>query len=220
MSRFEAANLIRVFDFYLASMFLLSFARRYVVYWDALRLLVSLRGRWPKLLDRLRQHHGVLVTREVIRPLLVALGLTAIQMICSRVIWPRAELTVWEVDQSGWRLALVLVSAVPMIAVDVYFLIRVGRFDRTETEKYLDLAEHWLASWKTPLIRLGTLGYVNPDRMVEDELKKGLREIGATVSWASRWVAIQVTCRVAFGLVIWLTWAWGGSSPAVATAGP
>ena len=53
MSRFEAANLIRVFDFYLASMFLLSFARRYVVYWDAVRLLVSLRGRWPKVLDRL-----------------------------------------------------------------------------------------------------------------------------------------------------------------------
>ena len=209
MSRFEAANLIRVFDFYLASMFLLSFARRYVVYWDALRLLVSLRGRWPKLLDRLRQHHGVLVTREVIRPLLVALGLTVIQMICSRVIWPRAALTVWEVEQSWWRLATVLVAAVPMIAVDVYFLIRVGRFDRTETEKYLDLAEHWLATWKTPLIRLGTLGYVNPDRMVEDELKKGLQQIGETVSWASRWVAVQVACRVAFGLVIWLMWAWG-----------
>ena len=123
MSRFEAANLIRVFDFYLASMFLLSFARRYVVYWDALRLLVSLRGRWPKLLDRLRQHHGVLVTREVIRPLLVALGLTIIQMVCSRVIWPQAELTVWEVEQSWWRLATVLLAAVPMVLVDVYFLV-------------------------------------------------------------------------------------------------
>ena len=53
-----------------------------------------------------------------------------------------------------------------------------------------------------------SLGYVNPDRIVEDELKKGLREIGQTVGWASRWVAIQVGCRVAFGLVIWLTWAW------------
>lgn len=213
MSRFEAANLIRVFDFYLASMFLLSFARRYLVYWDALRLLVSLRGRWPKLLDRLRQHHGVLVTREVIRPLLLALSLTVIQMICSRVIWPQAELTVREVGQGGWRLIAVLAAAVPMFVVDVYFLIRVGRFDRTETEKYLDLAEYWLASWKTPLIRLGTLGYVNPDRMVEDELKKGLREIGATVSWVSRWVAIQVACRVACGLVIWLTWGINTPSP-------
>jgi hypothetical protein len=208
MSRFEAANLIRVFDFYLASMFLLSLARRYVVYWDAARILVSVRGRWPKLLERLRQHHGVLVTREVIRPLFVALALTVIQMICSRVIWPQATLTVRQVEESWWRLACVLVAAAPMVAVDVYFLVRVGRFDRTQTEQYLDLAEHWLASWKTPLIRLGTLGYVNPDRMVEDELKKGLRQIGATVGWASRWVAVQVAFRVTFGLVIWLTWAW------------
>jgi hypothetical protein len=212
MSRFEAANLIRVFDFYLASMFLLSFARRYVVYWDAVRILFAVRGRWPKLLDRLKQHHGVLVTSEVIRPLGVALGLTLIQVICSRVIWPQAELTVREVAESGWRLAVVLAAAAPMVAVDVYFLVRVGRFDRTETEKYLDLAEHWLASWKTPLIRVATLGYVNPDRMVEDELKKGLRELGETVGWASRWVAIQVACRVVFGLVIWLLWALG--SPA------
>jgi hypothetical protein len=210
VSRFEAANLIRVFDFYLASMFLLSFARRYVVYWDALRILIAVRGRWPRLLDRLKLHHGVLVTREVIRPLGVALALVVIQLICSRVIWPQAALTVWEVEQSGWRLAVVLTAMVPMVAVDTYFLIRVGRFNRTETEKYLDLAEHWLASWKTPMIRLATLGYVNPDRMVEDELKKGLREIGRTVGWVSRWVAIQVGCRVAFGLVIWLMWAWSG----------
>ena len=79
-------------------------------------------------------------------------------MICSRVIWPQAALTVWEVEQSGWRLATVLAAALPMIAVDVYFLVRVGRFDRTETEKYLDLAEHWLASWKTPLIRWARWG--------------------------------------------------------------
>jgi hypothetical protein len=209
MSRFEAANLIRVFDFYLAAMFLLSFARRYTVYWDAARILVAVRGRWPKLLGKLKQHHGVLVTSEVIRPLLVALGLTLIQVICSRLIWPQAELTVREVAGSGWRLAVVLAAAAPMVAVDIYFLIRVGRFDRTETEKYLDLAEHWLASWKTPLVRLATLGYVNPDRMVDDELKKGLRELGETVGWASRWVAIQVACRVAFGLAIWLMWAWG-----------
>ena len=111
MSRFEAANLIRVFDFYLASMFLLSLARRYIVYWDALQILVAVRGRWPKLLEQLREYHGVLVTREVIRPVLIALVLTIIQMICSRVIWPQATLTVWEVEQSWWRLLIVLLAA-------------------------------------------------------------------------------------------------------------
>jgi hypothetical protein len=208
MSRFDAVNLIRLFDFYLASMFVLSLARRYLVYWDSARLLVALRGRWPRLVDRLKEYHGVLVTQEVLRPLGVALLLMAVQLVCSRAIWPEATLTVGDVA-GGWRLAVVVAAFVPMAAVDVYFLVRVGRFDRTETEKYLDLAEHWLASWKSPVVRAVTLGYVNPRRMVDDEVRKGLEQIGQTVSWASRWVAVQVGCRVAFGLAIWLLWAVG-----------
>jgi hypothetical protein len=210
MARFEALNLIRLFDFYLASMFVLSFARRYTVYWDAIRLLVLLGGRWPRLVERLRQHHGVLVTRNVIRPLLLALALMAIQMICSRIIWPQAQLTVGEVTGSWWRLALVTAAGLPMLAVDVYFLIRVGQFDRAGTVQYLDQAEHWLRTWKTPLIRLATLGYVNPQRIVDEEVKKGLAQFGETVSWVAWWVSVQVGCRVAFGLAIWLMWAIAG----------
>lgn len=208
----DAVNLIRLFDFYLAAMFVLGFARRYTVYWDAVRLLVLLRGRWPKLVDRLRAHHGVLVTRDVIRPLLVALALTAIQMICSRLIWPEAALTVGEVAGSWWRLAVVVLAAAPMLAVDVYFLISVGQLDRAGTEVYLDQAEHWLGTWKTPLIRAATLGYVNPHRIVDEEVRKGLAQLGETVSWAAWWVSVQVGCRVACGLTVWLLWASGSLS--------
>lgn len=207
MSRFDAVNLIRLFDFYLAAMFVLGLSRRYIVYWDAIRLAVGLRGRWPKLIEKLRQHHGVLLTRDVLRPLAVALGLIAIQMICSRIIWPQAELTVLEVTESWWRSLIVGVAVLPMLAVDVYFLVRVGRFDRRGTEVYFDEAEHWLRTWKTPLIRLATLGYVNPQRMVDEEVKKGMTQLGETVSWVAWWMSVQVGCRVAFGLTIWLLWA-------------
>jgi hypothetical protein len=207
MSRFEAANLIRVFDFYLAAMFVLGFARRYTLYWDTLRILVAVRGRWPRLLDRLKLHHGVLVTREVIRPLLLALALTVVQLVCSRVIWPQAQLAVGEVLDSGWRLAILLAAMVPMVAVDVYFLIRVGRINRASTEQYLDLAERWLSGWRSPVVRAVTLGYVNPQRMVDEEVRKGLGQLGRTVSWAAWWAAVQVGCRVACGLTIWLLWA-------------
>ncbi len=208
MSRFEAANLIRLFDFYLWAMFLVSFARRYRVYYNTLRLLVVLRGRWPKLVDRLTEHHGVLFKGEVVKPLFLAIALTAIQMIASRLIWPQAELTVREVVES-WTVVLFFLAFLPMFAVDVYFLIRVGQFDRGETEKYLDQAEHWLGTWKAPMLKVVTLGYVNPHRMVDDEVKKSLEQIGQTVSWASWWVSAQVACRVAFGLVIWTLWALG-----------
>jgi hypothetical protein len=202
------ANLIWAFDFYLAVMLLLSVARRYLVYWDALLLVGKFRGRWPKLIDRLKQHHGVLVTREVLRPLFLAVALTAVQMICSRVIFPRATLTAEEVWASWLALVPLVAAAVPMVAVDVYFLVRVGRFDRGATEQYLDQAEHWLGTWKTPAIRLATLGYVNPQRIVDAEVKKGLEQLGAAVSWASWWVSVQVALRVAFGTTIWLVWAY------------
>jgi hypothetical protein len=203
-------NLIRLFDFYLAAAALLSFARRYPIYWDALRLTVALRGRWPRLMDRLRQHHGVLVTGQVIRPALLAVVLLGVQLVCSRVIWPRAVLPVGEVAESWWRLIVVVSAAVPMLAVDAYFLIRVGRFDRLQTEQYLDMAEHWLASWKAPAVRVVTFGYVNPRRMVDDEVKKGLTSIGQMVRWSMWWVTAQVSCRVTFGLVIWVVWLLGG----------
>ena len=48
-------NLIRVFDFYLAVMFFLSLLRRWDVYLDAVYILFKVRGRWPKLLQRLGQ---------------------------------------------------------------------------------------------------------------------------------------------------------------------
>lgn len=207
MSRFDAVNLIRLFDFYLAAMFVLGVSRRYVVYWDAVRLAVGLRGRWPNLVERLRQHHGVLLTRDVLRPAAVALGLIAIQMICSRVIWPQAAVTMAEVTGNWWRSLMAGLALVPMLAVDVYFLVRVGRFDRRETEVYLDQAEHWLRTWKTPLIRAATLGYVNPQRIVDDEVRRGMTQLGETVSWVAWWMSVQVGSRVAFGLTIWLLWA-------------
>jgi hypothetical protein len=93
-----------------------------------------------------------------------------------------------------------------MACVDGYFLLRVGRFDRGETEKYLDQAEKWIGSWRARAVRLATLGYVNPERIVDAEVKKGLSEIGATVVWSMRWVSTQIALRLAFGLALWGVW--------------
>ncbi|MGL6095582.1 MAG: hypothetical protein ACRC7O_07285 [Fimbriiglobus sp.] len=209
MTRLASTNLIAVFSFYLASVALISFARRYLVYLDAVRLVVALRGRWPRVVDRLKAQYGVLVTREVLAPTGVAVGLMFAQLVCSRVIWPAAALPAGVVWDSAWRSAVLLIAAVPMLLVDGYFLLRVGTFDRGATVQYLDLAEHWLTSWKGPAVRVATLGYLNPRRMVDDEVRKGLEQVGQMVGWSMRWVAIQVACRVGFGLAVWLVWAIG-----------
>ncbi len=207
MKSLDSVNLLHLFDFYLAATLLISFARRYPVYLDGIRVAIALHGRWPRLVGRLRDNHGVLVTGQVIYPTCVALTLMTVQLICSRLIWPRAVITVGEIDAHWWMRIAVLVALIPMALVDGYFLIRVGQFDRKETENYLDEAERWLTSWKTPLIRTVTLGYVDPHRIVETEVRKGLSQLGETVAWVMRWVAIQAGCRVVFGLTIWLLWA-------------
>ena len=206
----EPTNLIRLFDFYLAATLVVSLTRRYRLYWDAVALGVRFRGRWPKLVSRLKLHHGVLLTRDVVRPLVAAVALTLVQFVCSRVIWPTAHLTA-EGVAGRWELLLpVAVAATPMLLIDAYFLLRVGRFDRGSTEDYLDQAEHWLRSWQTPAVRLATLGYVNPQRIVDAEVVRGLEQVGRLVGWASRWAAIQLAFRVLFGLTLWVVWWVGG----------
>lgn len=202
-------NLIRVFDFYLALMFLISFVRRWDVYWNAVSILIAVRGRWPKLLTRLAEHQSLLLNGAFFRPALLAFFLTVVQMICSRLLWPQAVLTAPALEHEWWWMVALIPPLVAMLAVDLYFLIRVGRFDRGETAKYFDQAESWLG-WKGPLVRALTLGFVNPHRMVDEEVKKSLAEIGTTVRASLWWVSVQIALRVLFGLTLWSVWALHG----------
>jgi hypothetical protein len=207
MSRLDAANLIRVFDFYLACMALFSFLRRYNVYRDTLLLVIAVRGRWPRLADRMRQHKGVLLNWPTFRPALLAVILMTAQLVASRLIWPQASYRVADLFDPWWQLVPFLFGLLPMVLIDAYFLLRIGTFDRSETEKYLDMAEGWTGTWKARVVRVVTLGKVDPDRMVDDELKKSLAEIGLTVNWSMWWVSAQAGARLVCGLVIWLLWA-------------
>lgn len=205
----EPVNLLRVFGFYLALMFLISLLRRWDVYLDTVWLIIAVRGRWPKLMQRLAEHKSLLLNWSFFRPAVLSLILTLIQMVCSRVIWPQAALT-WVELTGDWRQVLaVVVPIVPMLAVDLYFILRVGRFDRMETEKYLDQAETWLG-WKGPLVKAVTFGYVNPHRMVDDEVRKSLVELRQTMNASLYWVSLQITLRVIFGLTLWTVWALHG----------
>lgn len=199
-------NLIRVFDFYLALMFLLSLMRRWKVYYDALRLLLAVRGRWPKLLQRLAEHRSELLNWAFFRPTLTALLTMSVQLAASRLIWPQAQLTWEQLWHEWWLMPVLLAPMLPMLAVDIYFLIRVGRFDHDETVQYLSLAENWLG-WKGRLVRFATLGLVDPHRMVDTELRKTLQQMRSTVSSALWWVSVQATLRVLFGLTLWILWA-------------
>lgn len=199
-------NLIRVFDFYVTLMFVISLVRRWDVYLNAIRLLISVHGRWPKLISRLAEHRSLILNRSFFRPALLALGLTLTQLIASRIIFPQAVLLGEQLRTQWWWVPVILVPLVPMLLVDVYFIVRVGKFDHDETVKYFDQAEGWLG-WKGPLVRAVTLGFVNPQRMVDDEVRKNLTAYQSTLQASLWWVSVQIGLRLTFGLTLWAVWA-------------
>jgi hypothetical protein len=205
----QPPNLIRLFDFYLALMFLISLVRRWAVYVNALRILVAVRGRWPRLIERLSEHKSLILNWSFFRPAVIALFLMVVQLIASRVLWPQAVLTGDDVRREWWLVPAILLPLVPMLLVDLYFIFRVGKFDHGETVKYLDQAESWLR-WKGVFVRTVTLGIVNPRRMVDDEVKKSLAEMQSTITASLWWVIAQTTLRLAFGLTLWTVWAFHG----------
>src|SRR5262249_32454587 len=189
------------------AMFLLGTVRRFEQYRAIGGIVVAAPGRWPRLLKEMREHRAIFLTWSTLRPAALALLLCVIHMIASRVVWPRAHLTALHLLDSWGLLPLLIVAGVPMLAVDIYFLVRVGRIDKAETEKYLDLAESWLTGWKSTAVRVVTFGWVDPRRTVSEEVQKALVAISNLINRNLYWMSLQVGLRVVFGLTLWLSWA-------------
>jgi hypothetical protein len=206
-------NLIHLFTFYLAAVFLLSTVRRLRQYHDVAQLAVAAPNRWPRVLEQLRGHWIMFMTWATLRPAAVALGLLVVQMVCSRLIWPSANLTLRGLLAEWWLLPFVLTAMAAMLAVDAYFIASVGEVGRRETEVYLDEAEHWLTSWKGPIIHLVTLGYIDPRQMVAVEVRKAVEEGRGLLHRTLWWVSAQAGLRILYGLTLWVAWAVHSGAP-------
>ncbi len=207
MGYFFDMNLIDLFTFYLTAVFVLSTFRRLRQYRDIVSLVRTMPNRWPKVFIRIKEHRFMFMTWSIIRPALLALVLIVTQMICSRLIWPKAHLTINQLAQQWWIPILIGATALAMVLVDGYFVARVGSIDKPETEKYLDEAEHWLRSWKAPVIRVMTLGMINPRKIVNTEVKKAMEFGSGLLRRNLWWMSLQAGLRVLFGLTLWLVWA-------------
>src|SRR5262249_12220018 len=189
------------------AMFFLGTIRRFEQYRAIGSILVAAPGRWPRLLKVMNEHRAIFLTWTTLRPAALALLLCIIHMIASRLVWPRAQLTAVHIFDSWLIPLLILLTMIPMLAVDVYFLVRVGRIDQMETAKYLDMAESWLTGWKAHAVRVFTFGKIDPRRKVSEEVQKSLTAISDIINRNLYWMSLQVGLRVVFGLTLWLTWA-------------
>src|SRR5438552_1781210 len=169
-------NLIHLFDFYLAVMLVLGLFRRYSQYEAIVRLVWAVPGRWPKLLELIRQHHMIFLTWSTALPAVLALGLTIAQVLASRVFWERAELTPAGVADHWLAWPVLALFGLGMLAVDLYFILDVSEINRPDIAKYFDEAEYWLRSWRAPVVHFFTLGRISPRKMVAVEVQKALVE--------------------------------------------
>jgi hypothetical protein len=205
-------NLIHLFDFYLATTFLLSTASRVRQYSAVLALVRSFRSRWPRLMELVKQHWSLFVTWETVAPALLALALIVIQTVASRLLWPEAGepangLTVGRLLQHPLAWPAVGLSGLAMLAVDVYFIVAVAQVDRPAIEKYFDQAEFWLKSWAAPVVRTVTFGFVNPRKLVAVEVRTALLDASKVLNTNLWWVVLQAALRIAYGLSLWVTYA-------------
>jgi hypothetical protein len=200
-------NLIRLFDFYLALVFLASIVLRVRQYEAIVRLVTAVPGRWPRLFELVKKHRTIFLTRATLLPAVLALLLMGAQILASRFIWPDARLTAGHLVETWPAIPVVALLGAAMIGFDVYATWSVAEVNRTEIEGYLDQAEYWLRSWKAPVVSFFTLGFVNPRRMVAREVEKALRDASHAVNETLWWLAIQAGLRIAFGVSLWLTYA-------------
>lgn len=207
MQALKNLNLIHFFDFYLATAFLVSTVMRIRQYEAVIRLVRAAPERWPNLLKLIRTHHAVFLTWATVRPALLALGLSLVHMLACRLIWPHADLSLWDLAEHWVAAPTVAVTGLTMLTFDVYATFRIGELDRPLLEKYFDQAEYWLRSWVAPVVRVFTLGYVNPRQMVHEEVRKALIMASELLNTTLWWVTAQVTLRILFGLSLWIAWA-------------
>jgi hypothetical protein len=207
MGDYLRMNLIDMFTFYLTAVFAVSTLRRARQYRDVVGLTTSMPNRWPRVLKQIKQHWLMFMTWSVFRPALFAMALIAVQIVCSRVFWPQAQISFRDLAGEWWMLPVIGVSGIVMLAVDLCFIIRVGAIDRKETERYLDEAEHWLTSWKAPVIRIFTLGIINPRKIVDTEVRKAMEQGKGLLRRNLWWMTLQAGLRILFGLTLWIAWA-------------
>jgi hypothetical protein len=212
MSIFFNLNLINFLDFYFSFLFFAGTFRRFQQYQSIGQLAFAGPTRWPRLLKLLGDYHMLFLTWGTVLPALLALALMLLQLLASHFIWPEAGrppygLTVQQLMEHWLALPFVVPLGLGMVLYDCYALVRVAVIDHETTEQYFDQAEYWLGSRNAHVIRVVTFGYINPRKMVADEVRKALLSVSEMLNASLWWWIRQIVLRFSFGLSLWLTWA-------------
>jgi hypothetical protein len=208
MDRLLDLKLIRLFEFYLAAVFLISTVVRVRQYRAILQVVRAVPSRWPRLFQLVKQYRHIFLTWGTILPLVATLTLWLVHALFRRLaLSGNDDLTVRRVLDLWPAAVVVFVSGLAMLAFDTYGALKVGVIEQHELEKYFDQAEYWLRSWTAPVVRFFTLGYVNPRNIVATEVQNALVSAAQILNQSLWWTVISTVLRLLFGLSLWVTYA-------------
>jgi hypothetical protein len=215
----DTLNLLDVFNYYLILVFVVSTGARIQTYRSMLGFIFAFPKRWPKLLGLVKKHRAIILGW----PTLLVVGLAFVLMLANslavHLVWVQAQVTFRGLSGHWLPFVAVVVSGGLMVFLDCKALFRAGTFDRTALEEDLDRAESWLESWMAPALRIVSFGFFNPRKMVGTELQKGLVKANWIMVGGMRRSSLRIGAQLAFGLFLWLTWAFALRESTAANAG-
>jgi hypothetical protein len=209
----DTLNLIDVFNYYLVLAFLVSTGMRIRSYRAILGLVVASPSRWPKLLALVKKHRTIFLGWPMLLAIGLAFALMLTNSLAMRLVSASAEVTFEELWGRWLPLAAVILSGGLMLFLDCGAIFSVGHFDRTALEQDLDKAESWLKSWMSPALRMLTFGFINPRKIVGAEVHRMLVDANWIVIGGMWRMSLRMGMRLAFGLSLWLTWAFAVREP-------
>lgn len=200
-------NLIDVFNYYLILVFVVSTGLRVRTYRSVVGLICAGPSRWPKLLVLVHKHRTIFLGW----PMLVATGFALVLLLGNSAAihwgWVQAQVTFTDLWGSWPALLAVGCTGGAMLVLDGQATFRVGSFDRGALEADLDKAESWLKSWMAPAVRIATLGFIHPRRIVGAEVERLLVAANWLIIGGMWRTSLRLGMQLAFGLSLWLTWA-------------
>jgi len=199
-------NLINLFSVYITIAFVVSTVLRWRNYRAMLKLIFSVRERWPRLLRLVKEHREVFWQWPTILPAACTLSLMIVHLLASWLVWSQARVTPADLIDHLWSLALIVLMATLMLLFDGRMIFQVTHFDRLALESDFDRAEHWLVTWKAPAVRFLSFGFINPRKIVNKQVRSALIKANDIVNGQFWLWALQFVMRLAFGLSVWIAW--------------
>ena len=212
---FDALNLLDVLNYYLILVFLVSTGLRIRSYRAILGFIYGFRNRWPKLWELAKKHRSVFLGWPTLLVIGLAFTLMLSNSLAIRLLWIQAKVSVDDLWGCWLAFVVVMLSGGLMLFLDCKAIFSARNFDRAALEMDLDKAESWLKSWMAPAVRMVTLGFINPRKIVGVEVEKALVEANWIMMGGMRCTSLRIGMQLAFGLSLWLTWAFAlrGSPP-------